>query len=252
MDPIRIAIIDDSPLCIKTVSRIIEDNCNYATVAAKFTDPIAALPEIKKLQPDLLLLDIEMPGLTGFEFLNKCRSFKGGVIFITAHNNYAVQAFKFSALDYLLKPANEKDLLKAIAKFRRSKMAIPQKNSIKELASNMAFMSQPRLSKIALSTAQGIEIARIDDILYLKADSNYTTVKREAKKDILVAKTLKDFEATLLSPQFIRAHNSYLINMEKIERYIRADGGFAIMQDGTEVPVSRRHRDNFLKQLKSH
>ena len=119
------------------------------------------------------------------------------------------------------------------------------------MAKNLEFLATPAANKIAVSTQEGVEIVMLADVDYLKADRNYTLIKRKGKKDLLVSKPLKDFEETLPATQFMRIHSSYLINLQKVERYVRSDGGYAVMEDGTEITVSRSHKDEFLQYLKA-
>ena len=248
---IKIAVIDDSPICIKDIQSLVKKHCPNIEITGSFNNPEKALRELPKLKPDLLLLDVEMPDMNGFQLLEKCTEFSGGVIFITAHGHYALQAFKFSAVDYLVKPVQKDELIKAFAKYDKMHQAKPANNNLQELASNINLMAQGQLGKIAISTFTGIEIIRIDEIIYIKAEGNYACIKRQGQKDLLVAKTLKDFEGTLVHLHFSRVHNAYLINMDKVTRYMRVDGGCVEMEDGTKIDISRSHKENFLKMFKA-
>jgi two-component system LytT family response regulator len=129
--------------------------------------------------------------------------------------------------------------------------AKPANTVLEQLAKNIEFLSNPAASKIAVSTQEGIEVVVLAEIDYLKADRNYTLIKRKGKKDLLVSKTLKDFEETIPASQFMRLHSSYLVNLSKVQRYVRAEGGYAVMEDGTQITVSRSRKDDFLRYLKA-
>jgi two-component system, LytTR family, response regulator len=251
MSSIKIALIDDSPISTKAAESLIKKHCPETQIVGSFNCPEKALSQLTRLKPDLLLLDIEMPGMTGFQLLEKYKSFKGGVIFVTAHSHYAMQAFKFSAIDYLLKPLKKGALITAIEKFKKTHQSKPAADKVQELAANMDFMSQGTMQKIAVATFDGIEIVRIAEVDFLEARGNYTCIRRNGKDDLLASKTLKDFEGILGDSRFLRIHNTFLINMDKVARYVRADGGHAEMEDGTKIAISRRHKEKFLQSLKA-
>ena len=250
MEKIKAVIVDDEPDSLRTLQLLIKKYCPQVEVPEVFTNPKAALKEIPKLNPQLLFLDIQMPGMTGFDLLGKLKDFSGSVIFVTAHADYAVRAIKFSALDYLLKPVDIAELKDAVAKFMRLHTPVPGSDLLRQLTSNIDFMSQPVYRKISVSTQQGIEIVLLEDIHYLKADSNYTLIHCRDKKPLMVAKPLKDFVEALPASQFMRVHTSYVVNLHQVQRYVRAEGGYAVMPDGKEITVSRSHKDAFLEYLK--
>ena len=251
MNSIRIAVIDDSPVCTKSIHSLTKKHFPDFEVVGSFNDPVLALSLLPELKPDLLLLDIEMPRITGFDVLKQYKNFNGGVIFITAHSRYAIQAFKFSAIDYLLKPVDEKYFVEAIDKFISTRYSKPDNLLVEELAQNLKFISYPQILRIAVSSFNGIEIVKIEEIIYFKAENNYTRIKRQQKEDIIVSKTLKNFEAILADTQFIRIHNAYFVNFDKVLRFIRANGGYVVMEDGSEIVISRSYKDKFISHLNS-
>ena len=169
MDSLRIAVIDDSPVCTRSVELCSKKYSPDIEIIGLFNDPVDALGKLPELKPDLLLLDIEMPKMTGFELLEKLKDFNGGVIFITSHTKYAIKAFKFSAVDYLLKPVQQDDFDTAIDKFRSVSYSKPNSDSVKELVGNLNFSAQPQLQRIAVSSFDGIEIVNIAEIIYWTA-----------------------------------------------------------------------------------
>jgi two-component system LytT family response regulator len=251
MNTINAVLVDDEPDSLKTLQLLLKKHCGEVKVLDAFTEPKSALPGIEKLKPDLLFLDIKMPGMSGFELLEKLSLFSGSVIFVTAHNSHALRAIKFSALDYLIKPVDISELKEAVEKFKKLRQAKPGSMALEQLARNIEFLASPAAVKIAVSTQEGVEIVVLSEVDYMKADRNYTFIKRKGKKDLLVSKPLKEFETTLPAAQFMRIHSSYLVNLQKVERYVRADGGYAVMDDGTQITVSRSHKDEFLRYLKA-
>ena len=250
MTKIKAVLIDDESASLKTLQLLLNKYCPQVEVKAAFTDPKKALKDLLKQQPALIFLDIEMPGLNGFELLEKLKEYRGGVIFVTAHSTYALRAFKFSAVDYLLKPVSPEDLKRAVEKYAQTQKGKPDTEMLKQLAQNIELLAQPLPRKLAISTSEGMEIITLNEVDYLKADRNYTLIRRSGKKDIMVSKPLKDFDETLSTGSFIRIHASYLINIDKVVRYVRADGGYAVMNDNTEITVSRSRKDEFLSRLK--
>ena len=249
MNKLKVALVDDEPASLKTLQLLLKKYCPDAEVIASFNDPAIALKEIPQLNIDLLFLDIEMPVLSGFDLLNGLKDYKGGVIFATAHSSYALRAFKFSAVDYLLKPIEVDELKQAVEKFKQTRQPKPDSSAMKQLADNMQHLSSPNPQKITITTSNSIEIIALEEVEYLKADSNYTLIKRSGKPDLVISKTLKDFEEIIPSGRFMRVHITHIINLNKVERYLRQDG-YAVMQDGTKITVSRNNQAEFLNRLK--
>ena len=252
MNNLSAVLVDDEPDTLKTLQLLLKKHCPEINVLGAYNDPRTALTEIDKLKPALLFLDIQMPGMSGFELLEKLPGYNGSVIFVTAHNAHALRAIKFSALDFLLKPVDTDELKTAVAKFKKLRAERPDADKIQQVIRNLEFLSSAAVSKISVSTQQGVEIVTLADVDYLKAERNYTTIKRQGKKDLVASKPLKDFEDTLPASQFMRIHSSYLINLQRVARYTRADGGYAVMEDGTEITVSRSHKEDFLRFLKNY
>lgn len=251
MDVINTILVDDEPDTLKTLQLLIKKYCPEINVLGAYNNPEQALPEIEKLNPDLLFLDIQMPGMSGFELLENLTKYSGSVVFVTAHNTHGIKAIKFSALDYLLKPVAVVELQQSVAKYKKQRAGKPDMQVLQQLVKNIEFLSSPAPTKFSVSTQEGIEVIVMAEIDYLKADRNYTLIKRKSKKDLLVSKPLKDFEGILTASTFLRVHSSYLVNMQKVERYVRSDGGYAVMEDGTKITVSRSHKEDFLRYLKS-
>ena len=249
MPPITAILVDDNPSHTANLQLLLSEHCPQINLIATFSNPATALKQIPVLDPQLLFLDIEMPQMSGFQLLTKLKTYKGGVIFTTAHSGYALRAFKFSAVDYLIKPVEAGELKQAVKKFMASKQNLPTQNQLQQLSGNIDFLAQPVPGKIAVPTSDAIEIILLDEVEYFKADRNYTLIKRTGRKDVFSAKPLKDFEETLAGGPFMRIHMSYLVNLNKIERYVRGEGGYVVMNEGSQISVSRSNRQEFLQRI---
>ena len=207
------------------------------------------LDMIQSLQPDLVFLDIQMPYMTGFELLEKLGRFSFSVIFTTAYDQYALQAFKVSAVDYLLKPIDMDELEAAVEKVReRRKQPQADFGVLEQLFKQV---KKAHTERLALPTSDGLVFIAIEDIIRLQSDSNYTTFYLTRKEKIVVSRTLGDYEPTLTAQNFCRVHHSHIINMAHLKRYFKNDGGYAEMSDGSKVEISRRKKDNFMAKLEN-
>ena len=207
------------------------------------------LDMIQSLQPDLVFLDIQMPYMTGFELLEKLGRFSFSVIFTTAYDQYALQAFKVSAVDYLLKPIDMDELEAAVEKVReRRKQPQADFGVLEQLFKQV---KKAHTERLALPTSDGLVFIAIEDIIRLQSDSNYTTFYLTRKEKIVVSRTLGDYEPTLTAQNFCRVHHSHIINMAHLKRYFKNDGGYAEMSDGSKVEISRRKKDDFMAKLEN-
>ncbi len=223
----------------------------------KFIGEASNVDEAKVLietnEPDLVLLDIEMPYKNGFDLLAELPNRKFDVIFTTAYDTYAIKAIKFSAMDYLLKPIDPEELILAIEKTieKRSKNDYKPQNQINNLLENLRTINLQNL-KLSLPTSDGSLFLSIDEIIRFESDASYTRffILNE-QKPILVSKTLKDYDDILQDYGFCRVHHSRVINLKHIKKYIKGEGGIAVMIDGSEVEISRRKKESFLKMLEN-
>jgi two-component system LytT family response regulator len=207
-----------------------------------------AIKAIQKHQPDILFIDIQMPDGTGFDVLKQLENISFEVIFITAHEEFAIQAIKFSALDYLLKPVDPLELKEAVEKAIKAVNTKKIDNQIDALQNNILPNQKKRL---VLKTHESVFIVELHDIIRCEADKNYTSFILNGGKKIVVSKTLKDYETLLVGHNFMRVQQSHLINIDFIERYDKANGGFVIMKDGSEVPLSSAKREAFFNILEN-
>ena len=247
---IKAVILDDEHHSIETLQWKLENYCPEVKIVQAFNDPVKALEYLKKNPPDLLFLDIEMPMLNGFDVLEELGSqLFFDVIFTTAYDQFGIQAVKASALDYLLKPVQNKELKNAIDKYKIKANEEVRANKIEGLLQNVKSAQSGGPTKIALATKESIEFVDKNDIIVCSSDSNYTMVYLSGNRKKLISKTLKEFENLLAPMNFYRPHNSHLVNLEKIIEFVRSDGGYLVMENKMKVPVSKNRREGLLGRL---
>lgn len=244
----KIAIIDDEESAQNVLQDLLLQYCPGVIIVGIAANVQEGLNLIEQCSPELLFLDIEMPDGSGFDLLEKIPEIDFKVIFTTAHEKYAVQAFKFSAIDYLLKPIEPEDLIQAVQKAQESTEKEVLHLKVSALLENIRDMSQG-LKKIVLRDAENIHIASIGDIIRLEASGNYTLFYLKDNTQIVVSKSLKEYEKMLANSGFFRSHQSHLINLNAFKRYEKRDGGLIIMQDGSSIPLARRKKDTLLALL---
>ncbi|HEY4327816.1 MAG TPA: LytTR family DNA-binding domain-containing protein [Mucilaginibacter sp.] len=248
---IKAVIIDDEQHCIDRLSYLIDNYCSdEIIVTGTASDTNDGFDVIKTLAPQLVFLDIQIQRQTGFDLLKKYISLPFDVIFTTAYEQYAIQAFKFSAVDYLLKPIDPDELKLTIKKLKEKMEREDNLQKFELLLNNLRHINQQD-PKITVPTFTGLEFIRISDIIRCQSDVNYTTIFMKDKKTLMVAKTLKEFEGLLNDYNFFRLHNSHLVNLAYIKSYHKGKGGFVELEDKTELEVSTRRKDEFLVRLSS-
>ncbi|MFK7970686.1 MAG: LytR/AlgR family response regulator transcription factor [Bacteroidia bacterium] len=240
---IKTIILDDEKHSVATLTWKLEKFCPDIELVQSFTDSMEALEYIKENPPELLFLDVEMPRLNGFELLDELpKPHPFEVILITAYDDFGIRAVKADVLDYLLKPIQNQELKNAIEKLKAKKQDIISPPSPAE-------SSAASTNKIALATKESIEYVRPEDILLCSSDSNYTMIYLAGGRKKLISKTLKDVESWLLPHGFYRAHNSHLVNLQHIKEYVRSDGGYLLLTDGSTLPVARNRKEELLGLL---
>ncbi len=248
MTKIKTLLVDDEPGNIIAMVQMLTQYCPNVEIVAQASNISDAAIAIAKHQPQLVLLDIEMPNGNAFDLLNNIAPIHFEVVFVTAYNIYAIQAFKYSAIDYLLKPVNIDELKNAVNK-AYSRL---EKNSlnlrIDSLLSNINN-KEPNHKKIGIPTLDGIEFDEVENIIYLKADNNYTHIACKNKAKIIASKPLKEFEDILPKHIFCRVHNSFIININHIKKYHKGRGGYVIMDDDTNIEVAVRKKDELFKMI---
>ncbi len=244
MNTIKAIIIDDEADARSTLSSFLRSTCPQVIVVGEATGVQDAYKQILNIEPDLIFLDIQMEDGTGFDLLEKIKNPDFFVIFTTAFDNHAVRAFKFAAIDYLLKPIDPDELLEAVSKVRKKQIS-----NQKRIEYLMDVRQSGVHDRIALSSQDKNTLVRFDQIVRLESDSNYTHFHLTSKEKITVPKSLKEFEDILPSNVFFRTHQSHIINVSFVKKFIKEDGGYVLMEDGTEVMVARRRKDEFIKML---
>ncbi|MGV3631792.1 MAG: LytR/AlgR family response regulator transcription factor [Bacteroidota bacterium] len=237
---IKAVIVDDEVLAITSLSILIEEHFKNVEIVGRASNVDQGVELVEKLRPDILFLDIEMPSGSGFEVVERTAYIKYKLIFTTAYNEYAVKAFKVNAIDYLLKPIDEIELIKAMQK------AIDQRAEINNRFDFSKLLSGIDQMRISIPTKEGYDLIDCNELIRVESDSNYTWFHFNNKNKILVSKTLKEVEKQLEKFSFIRVHNSHLVNQKYIIRYIKSDGGYLILSDNAMIPVSKQKRQALL------
>lgn len=241
-------IVDDETKGAKTLELLIHKFCPQVHVLGLYESVKEAREAIMNLDPQLVFLDIEMPFENGFHLLEQTKKFTYEVIFTTAYHHYAISAIKANALDYLLKPIEIEELISAVQKAEK-RIENKESKTDKNLEALLSKITQGNNQKISLASHDGITIVDLNNIICFEADSNYTHVYLVNGKKITISKTLKTFEKTVDEHVFLRVHNSFIVNFECIERYLKGDGGTLIMKDGSQIPVSRAYKQDLLNKI---
>lgn len=244
---IKCIIVDDELRARNGLKKLVENYCEGIEVIDMADSVASARKLIAETQPDLVFLDIDMPDGDGFDLLEEMDDIPFEVIFATAYDQFALKAIKFSALDYLLKPIDLDELVAAVNKVHQKLGAKPNLEKYQSLKANIA---QRALERLALPASDGLVFVSIKDIVRLQSDGSYTTFHLQGNKTVVVTKTLGEYEEMLQENGFFRTHNSYIINMNRIDKYVRGRGGYVVMDDGSSVDVSARRKDEFLALLK--
>jgi len=245
---IRSIIIDDESNNIDNARALLREYCPEVEIVATAMNAPDGIEVIRDYRPDLVFLDIQMPVQNGFEVLKAFSRIDFEIIFVTAFDQYGIQAIKFSALDYLLKPIDIEELKKAVGKAAEALQTRQMSQNIVNLMEYIR-MGKKEIPKIALPTQQEILYVRIDEIIRCEASNNYTNFVLENGQTVLVCKTLKEFDDLLKNYGFIRPHQSHLVNANFVRSYLREDGGTLLMKDERKVPVARQKRESIKDAL---
>ncbi len=241
-------IIDDEPDAVDFIASIIGEYCPGLEVSGKANNVKEGVKLIEEINPELVFLDVEMPNGTGFDLLTHFPQKNFDVVFITAFNHYAIKAIKFSAVDYILKPININEFIEAVNRVisKHSANSFSINENFESLLENIRTAHPTRL---VIPTSDGREYLNPNDIIRIEADRSYSWFFIREKRKILVSKHLKEFQDLLNDRNFFRSHNSHLINLDFVKKYVRQDGGYIEMTDGSQVPVSRNRKDLFLAHM---
>lgn len=244
---IKSIIVDDELKSRESLRILVQDFCEGTEVLALCQNVAEGIQAIQQHKPDIVFLDIQMQRETGFDLLAKIKEIDFEVIFTTAYSEYAIKAFKFSAIDYLLKPIDIDELKKAIQKVEK-KLNSDIGGRLQQLIQNLRQDSSENY-RLAIPTAEGLVFIKVSDILYCVASSNYTEIYLTDGKKHLVSRTLKEYEEMLESHEFFRIHHSYLINLNGIKKYVRGEGGYVVMVNDKALDVSKRKKESFLARI---
>jgi len=249
VETLRAILVDDELSSLQNLQSKLVEFCPDVEVVAAAQKPEDAILFIRQHKPDVIFLDIEMPRMNGFRMLDELGELDFEIIFTTAYNHYAVDAIRISAFDYLMKPVAIKELqnaLERLAKYRQTHT----RDKLDVLRQSLS-PNKSQEEKIAIPTNEGLEFIPIKNILHIESSSNYSRIFLTDGKNILVTKLLKDFEDILEPYNFFRVHNSHLINLAYIKKYIRGEGGQVEMQNGDVIDVARRKKEEFIRLITS-
>jgi two-component system LytT family response regulator len=240
-------IVDDEKHCREVLELLLNKHCSHVRILGSCTGAGEAMAILEKETPDVLFLDIEMPGMNGFELLENISRQNFEIVFTTAYNEYAIKAIKHSALDYLLKPVDKDELVQAIERVQEHKK-LKASQRIDNLLELLNARKQNK--RFAVPTMEGLIMVDSETILYCESDSAYCKIFfKHAAKPLVISKTLKEVEEVLQGLDFCRIHHSYFINMTCVQSYIRGEGGEVVLNNGVHLPVSRTKKKDFLNLL---
>ena len=243
---LKAIIIDDEPDCVKLLALQLKMYCPQVEVVAACTSSTEALAKIKELQPNIVFMDIEMPVMNGFQLLEELGEIYFSLVFVTAYDQFAVKAFRFNALDYLLKPIDGKELTKAVAKAMQQKPDTQQLQSFKQ---QLQAGEKQQPDKIALPYQNGVTFTEIKNVLYCEAENNYTRFYIAGGQQYMVSKTLGDIQEILEERNFLRVHRQYLVNLDQIKKYVRGEGNYLVMINDENIPVARNKKEKLIERF---
>jgi two-component system LytT family response regulator len=247
MEQLKAIIVDDERSSLQNLQQKLTEFCPDIFIVAASEKPEEAIGLIRQHRPDVVFLDIEMPRMSGLKLMDEVGDYQGEIIFTTAYNHYAVEAIRISAFDYLVKPVSIADLQNAVARLVKQKQYVTRERL--DILRQSLSENKSQDDKIAVPTGEGLEFIQIRTIVHIESSSNYSKIFFNGGKTMLVTKLLKDFEDMLVPYRFYRVHNSHLINLNYIHKYIRGEGGQVVLQNGDVVDVSRRKKEEFLRLI---
>lgn len=247
MDPITTILIDDERSSLRNLEQKIVEYCPELKIISVVEQPAEAIFLIRHHKPDVIFLDIEMPHMNGFRMLNELDGYAGEIIFTTAYSHYTIDAIRFSAFDYLMKPVVIEELQEAVRRLGRQ-LSTRTRDRLDVLRGALG-KTRTQDDRMAVPTGDGLEFIQMKNIIRIESSSNYSRIFLSSGKPLLVTRLLKEFEEMLRPYRFYRVHNVHLINLNYVRKYVRGDGGKVIMENGDEIEVSRRRKDEFLKLI---
>lgn len=248
---IKAIIIDDEFVSRNVLKKLINLHCANVEIVRECTDADEGRQAIEEIAPQLVFLDISMPGKSGLQMLRELPEIRFEVIFVTAFHEYTIQAIRYSAIDYLLKPVDRKELEDAVERATRKIEEAPEKVPVQAFLHNLMQVNNQQDMQLCVPGIKGFQIINIRDIIYCEADNTYTHIYMADGKKLISSRTLGDYENLLKSASYFRIHKSWLINLRHLKEYRRTDGGTAVMDNGRELEVSKRKREPFVAYLKN-
>jgi two-component system LytT family response regulator len=249
--PLRTILVDDEPRGLNSLEKLLHINCPDVTTIATCSNADAAIEKINELKPDLLFLDIAMPVKDGFELLKEMKEVQFEVIFVTAYNQFMIEAFHFSAIDYLLKPVDDDLLTESVKRAKKRIIEKAGSQNIEAFLHNVQQKHTPANMKLCIPSLKGFQVVELDNILYAEAAGNYTNFYFRDQYPVCTSKPIHEYEELLSDSGFVRIHKSYLVNLLHIKEYLRGEGGSVVLSDNKELEVSRRKKDSFILKMKN-
>lgn len=250
MEELKAIIVDDESRSRRVLESYLTEYCSQVKVIAAVGNVAEAVEAIRKLQPNLVFLDIEMPGEDGFQLLNYFDEPNFMIVFVTAYQEYAIRAFRSSAVDYLLKPIEIADLIQSVNKARR--LHELRSNYTQQIAALRSNLNQQQITqRLALPVSDGYVFISIEDVVCLAANGSYTHVYLKDKKPLLISKKLYQLSEMISHPDMFKPHRSYIVNLHHVEQYMRRDGGFIVMNNELEIPLSAKRKEEFMEAIKN-
>lgn len=249
---IRSILVDDEPRGLSSMEKLLEMNCPEVDIVATCNSVDSAIEKIEQLDPDLIFLDIAMPVKNGFDLLKEIKDPHFEVIFVTAYNQFMIEAFHFSAVDYLVKPVDDELLINAVG---RAKKRIAEKTGSKNidaLLHNLQQRNSPNNMKLCLPSMKGFQVVSLNDILYAESHGNYTNFHFTDQPTVCTSRSIHEYEELLAELGFVRIHKSCIINLSHVKEYLRGDGGTVILSNGNQVEVARRKKDLLIAKMKEY
>ncbi|MGN6603413.1 MAG: LytR/AlgR family response regulator transcription factor [Ginsengibacter sp.] len=247
---VRTILVDDERSGLNTLRKLLQLYCPELKIVAECEEADSAKEKIELLDPQLVFLDISLPGKSSFDLLSELGKINFEIIFVTAHHEFALQAFRYSAVDYLVKPVDEDILIESVKKAVKRIHTAAANDNILTLIHNVQNKEVKREMKLCIPSLNGFRVVEMKDILYCEASGSYTNFILTENNSICSAKPIYEYDELLSGAGFIRIHKSYLVNLLHVKEYVRGEGGSVILSDNREVAVSRRKKDYFLSRMK--
>lgn len=249
---IKTLIIDDEFVSRNVLKKMLDIHCPDVEVIKECTNADEGKLTIEQLRPQLVFLDISMPGKSGLDMLKEIGDINFEIIFVTAFHEYTIQAIRFSAIDYLLKPVDAKELKEAVERVKTKMKETSPKEPLQSFIHNIQSAQSQQDMQLCVPGIKGFQVIKISDIIYCEAENTYTVIYLQNNQKLTASRHLLDYETLLQDTSFVRIHKSYLINMKHLKEYQKGEGGVAIMSNNKTLDVSRRKKESFIAYLKQY